>query len=78
MNEAHLLLEKAIEIIVAERNRITLEMKSGSVAEATSHEEISIMAKNAIHKIVKLKRIEAMLGDVKSLFHHNEIVSYTN
>jgi len=55
-----------------------LEMKSGSFAEATSHEEISIMAKNAIHKIVKLKRIEAMLGDVKSLFHQKETVTDTN
>jgi hypothetical protein len=31
MNEAHQLLEKVMEIIAFEHNRIILEMKSGSV-----------------------------------------------
>ena len=67
MNEAHILIEKVIEIIVSERKRTTLEVKSGSVADETSQEEILSMAKNAIFKIAKLKRIESMLGDVETL-----------
>jgi hypothetical protein len=67
MNEAHILIEKVMEIIVSERKRITLQMHSGSVADETSQEEILSMAKNAIFKIAKLKRIESMLGDVETL-----------
>jgi hypothetical protein len=69
MNEAHILLEKVIEIIISERKRITLQMHSGSVADETSQEEILSMAKYAIFKIAKLKRIEAMISDIETLLN---------
>jgi hypothetical protein len=72
MNEAHQLLEKVMEIIAFEHNRIILEMKSGSVTEPLSQEEILIMATDAISKIAKLKRMQAMLSDVKTLFFDHD------
>jgi len=69
MNEAHILLEKVTEIIIFERKRITLEMKSGSVADEISQKEILSMAKDAIFKISKLKRIESMISDIETLLN---------
>lgn len=65
MDKAYKLLEKLLVLLATEREQIASDISTP--AEAT-HAEFLILATIAMSKIKKIKKIEAMLDDVKSMF----------
>ena len=66
MDKAYKLLEKLQVLLATERDQIAIDIKT-STSEQTDAEFL-ILAKIALSKIEKIKKMEAMLDDIKSLF----------
>jgi hypothetical protein len=64
VNKAYKLLEEILTLLASERTQILNYVKTGVISPAADalHE-----ANNALSAVAKIKRIEAMLDDVKSL-----------
>jgi hypothetical protein len=68
MNKAYKLLEKLMATLAEERNRVSAEIKTGTLPAGATQDEIISVTTAAISEITKIRRIEFMLEDVKSLF----------
>ena len=69
MDKAYKLLEELIALLAIERNQIANAIKTGTVPAKTTQAAVLTMATTAISEIAKIKRIESILEDVKSLFN---------
>ena len=67
MHNAYKLLEELMALLAVERNQILNYVKTGTISPDATSAVALAEANNALKTIAKIKRIEAMLDDVKSL-----------
>ena len=67
MNKADKLLAELMQVLAVERNQTADSLKNGDGFALATDEELLEIAKTTILKIAKIKRIEAVLDDVKSM-----------